>query len=342
MKARQFVDSAKVYAAAGRGGDGAVSFRREKFVPLGGPDGGDGGRGGHVILRADKDVDSLIALYYSPHRRARDGGPGRGKGMHGRNGEDHMVKVPCGTEIWDNETGERMGDLVCPGSEMIVARGGKGGLGNRRWVSPTNRAPTQHTDGEASETRTLRLELKLIADVGLVGFPNAGKSSLLSAISNAHPKVAPYPFTTLNPIIGAMPVDDYRFITIADIPGLIKGAHEGAGLGDAFLRHVERAPFLLLVLDMAGAEGRDPVTDCRILLKELKCYGRGLARRPMLVAANKMDLPKAEANLKAFVRKTRKKPIPISAVTGQGIPELMAILGKMASWARDEVSDRQS
>lgn len=322
MKVRKFVDSVVVQVAGGKGGDGCVSFRREKYVPRGGPDGGDGGRGGHVIFRAAANVDSLIALYFAPHQRAEDGGHGRGKQCRGRDGRDRIVAVPCGTEVWDAATGELLGDLVRPGDELIAARGGRGGLGNTHWLTSTHRAPREHTEGEAGETRSLRLELKLIADVGLVGFPNAGKSSLVSKISHAHPRVAAYPFTTLNPIIGTVPDDDFGHFTVADIPGLVKGAHRGSGLGDRFLRHVERAPVLAYVIDMAGSEGRDPVEDYRILRQELRAYRAELLKRSALVVANKMDLPEAAEQLRRFQQRTRVQPVPVSALTGAGLEEL--------------------
>ncbi len=329
MKTRTFVDSVVVYAIGGRGGNGCVSFRREKYVPKGGPDGGDGGRGGHVTVRADPNTDSLIALYFQPHQHAQDGQHGKGKKMHGRNGHDLTVNVPCGTEIRDAATDELLGDLTTAGQVMTVAHGGKGGLGNPHWQTSTHQTPYEHTDGEPGEELTLRLDLKLMADVGLVGFPNAGKSSLVSRISNAHPKIAPYAFTTINPIIGTVVVDDYERFTVADIPGLVRGAHEGAGLGDRFLRHVERATCLAFVIDMAGSEGRDPVEDYRALRHELECYNKELLGRPYIVVANKMDLPEAAKLLTSFKRKTKTKPIPVSAANGEGIDEFRKRLHRL-------------
>jgi GTP-binding protein len=319
VKVRKFVDSAIVQAAAGQGGNGCVSFRREKYVPKGGPDGGDGGRGGHIILRADLNTDSLIALFFSPLQNAEHGGPGRGRKCHGRNGRDLIIKVPCGTEAWDEDTGLLLGDLVAPDQELVIAKGGKGGLGNPHWLTSQHRAPREHTEGEPGEIRRLRLELKLSADVGFIGFPNAGKSSLVARISNAHPRIAAYPFTTLNPIIGTVECDEYTRFTVADIPGLVKDAHRGVGLGDRFLRHVERAPSLAIVLDMAGSEGREPVEDYRILQDEMRRYRAELLNRPYLVIANKMDLPEAEEGLAVFRRKTKLKPLPVSAVSGIGL-----------------------
>jgi len=326
VKARTFVDSVTFRAASGSGGHGCVSFRREKFVPRGGPDGGDGGRGGHVILRGDRDTDSLIRFFYSPDGRAEHGGQGRGQKLHGRNGRDLLLLVPCGTVVQDQDTGELLGDVVDHGQELIVARGGRGGLGNCHWKTSSHQTPTEHTDGERGETHVLQLDLKIVADVGLAGFPNAGKSSLLRRLSDAHPKVAAYPFTTLNPIIGTMVFDDYARVRVADIPGLIRGAHAGAGLGDDFLRHIERAPCLVHVVDMAGADGRVPHEDYAALLEELELYQPGLAARPSLVVANKMDLPDAAGNLKLFRRKTRTKPIPVSALTADGIPALSSAI----------------
>ncbi|MFC1497856.1 GTPase ObgE [Verrucomicrobiota bacterium] len=322
MKSRKFIDSVTIFARAGKGGNGCVSFRREKYEPKGGPDGGDGGRGGHVILKADKDVDSLIRLHFVPHQKAKNGGPGQGSKKHGRNGKDLIVKVPCGTEVWNAETSELLHDIVEHDTELVVTRGGKGGLGNWHWKSSTRQAPREHTDGEPGEEADLRLELKLAADIGLTGFPNAGKSSLLTQISDAHPKIGAYPFTTLNPIIGTIVFEDYSRLRIADIPGLIKDAHKGVGLGDAFLRHIERSSFLVYVIDMAGVDGRKPYEDYCNLKEELRLYKEEIASRPSLIAANKMDLPESENNLKEFIKETGITPIQISACTGAGIEDL--------------------
>ncbi len=324
MKSRKFIDHVRIFAHAGNGGDGCVSFRREKFVPKGGPDGGDGGRGGHVILRGDKDVDSLVALYFSPHQRAKHGGHGKGKQLHGKNGSDRIVKVPLGTEVWDADTDVLLDDIVTAGQECVVARGGRGGRGNVHWKSSTNQAPREHTDGVRVESVTLRLELKIVADIGLIGFPNAGKSSLLTQVSDAHPKIGAYPFTTLNPIIGTIVFEDYTRATVADIPGLIEGAHEGVGLGHAFLRHVERSRFLVYVIDVAGVDTREPYDDYAKLRRELELHREDLVRRPFLVVANKMDLPQAETKLTEFARATGTDPIPLSAETGEGIDKLKA------------------
>ncbi|MBN1675456.1 MAG: GTPase ObgE [Kiritimatiellae bacterium] len=329
MKAHTFVDSVALHVQAGAGGNGCVSFRREKFVPRGGPDGGDGGRGGHIILRGDCNENSLLAVYYTPDRRAEHGEHGKGKRCHGHDGKDIIIAVPCGTEIHDARTGECIGDIVADGEELLVAQGGRGGLGNCHWKSPTHQAPREHTDGEPGRESWLRLELKLMADVGLVGFPNAGKSSLLTAISDAHPKVAAYPFTTLNPIIGTVIFPDYSRVTVADIPGLIEGAHSGVGLGDAFLRHVERAPVLVHVIDMAGVDGRLPRDDYHALRTELTLYREDLVERPTLIVANKMDLPSAAENLREFEGRTGVHPMPVSAAKGWGLDELKDALFRL-------------
>ena len=322
MKGLTFVDRVTIKVFAGNGGNGCASFRREKYIPKGGPDGGDGGRGGHVILRASKDESSLLDLFYQPLQRAAHGGRGMGKQMYGRNAEDRIVKVPLGTEVRDNETGELLGELLNDGDELIVARGGKGGKGNMRFISSTHQAPSDFTEGEPGEEKSVLLELKSIADVGLVGYPNAGKSTLIGALTPAHPKVASYPFTTLYPSIGTMDMGNYQTIKLADIPGLIDGAHTGVGLGHDFLRHIERTHLLLFVIDMAGEDGRNPTDDYKNLRSELKLYKKELATRPFLIVANKMDDPRSDANLKEFVRRIRRRPIQISAALGEGLDEL--------------------
>ena len=326
MKTLTFKDRAKLFVRAGNGGDGCASFRREKFVPRGGPDGGDGGNGGSVDLVADKDTDSLLPLYYRPHQKADHGGRGRGKQCHGRNGADRQVKVPLGTEVRDAETGELVGEVVANGERLRVARGGKGGIGNMHFVSSTHQAPREFTPGEEGEHRILQLELKMVADIGLVGFPNAGKSTLLRAVSAAKPKVGAYPFTTLNPVIGTMVYDDYAKLRVADIPGLIEGAHDGVGLGHDFLRHIERTKFLVFVLDMAGVDGRSPVDDYASLREELRLYRADLDHRPFLIVGNKMDLPEAELFYEEFAEQTGQHPLRISAVAGDGISELKEAL----------------
>lgn len=326
MKTRAFVDAVTIRVRAGNGGHGCSSFRREKFVPLGGPDGGDGGRGGHVTLQADHDTDSLVRLYFAPHVEAGDGGPGRGAHCTGRNGKDLIVTVPLGTEVRRADDDSLLGDLVEHGQTLLIARGGTGGLGNLHFKSATNRAPTTRTEGERGECFAVKLTLKLMADIGLVGFPNAGKSSLLGAISEAHPKVAAYPFTTLHPIVGTLVFPDYTRLTLADIPGLVPGAHQGIGLGDAFLRHVERAAFLVYVIDMAGTDGRDPWDDLAALRRELALYRAELTERPSLVVANKMDVPEAAERYATFVERTGLEPLRISAATGLGLETLKETL----------------
>lgn len=292
-----FVDRVKISVKGGRGGNGCVSFHREKFVPRGGPDGGNGGNGGSVVLKADANEQSLIDLSYNRHYDAPNGPNGKGKNMYGRNADNVVVKVPVGTVVYDEETGEFLGDLETAGMELVVAQGGKGGKGNAAFATSGNRAPRICEEGTDGEEKLLLLELKTIADVGLVGYPNAGKSTLLRALSAARPKVAPYPFTTLHPMVGVVEYEDFSRLTVADIPGLIDGAHRNVGLGHHFLRHIERTHLLVYVLDMAGIDGRTPWEDFRHLQNELELYMKGLSKRPALIAANKMDLPESAENL---------------------------------------------
>ena len=312
-----------------------MSFRREKFVPKGGPDGGDGGNGGSVILRADANENSLIRTYFQPHQRAENAGAGGGKRLHGKNGKDCIIKVPCGTEVWDVESDTMLADIIEDGEELRVAKGGKGGLGNWHFKTSTHQAPTERTEGTPGEEVTLRLVLKIVADIGLVGFPNAGKSSLLRRISDAHPKIGAYPFTTLNPIIGTLVFDDYTRNRIADIPGIIEGAHSGIGLGHDFLRHIERSKFLLYIIDMAGVDTRNPEDDYNCLRRELVMHREELGERPSLVVANKMDLPEARENLKEFKKSTGIDPIEISAETGNGIDQLRKELHELCGRMKD-------
>lgn len=322
MKPRTFVDTVTVRLMAGGGGNGCASFRREKFVPYGGPNGGDGGRGGDIVFLADRDTDSLVQFFYQPEQRAERGEHGRGKEQSGHSGRDLVLRVPCGTEIWRADGSERIGELLKHGERLVVAHGGKGGLGNCHFKSSTHRAPTEHTPGEPGQELEVRLELKIVADLGLVGYPNAGKSSLLAALSDAHPRIAAYPFTTLNPIMGTIIRNEWTRLRMVDIPGLIEDAHKGTGLGHDFLRHIERSPLLVFVIDMAGTDGRSPVDDYRNLKRELKLYRKDLADRPALVVANKMDVPEATEQLKIFKRKTRTRPIPVSALTREGMDRL--------------------
>jgi GTP-binding protein len=348
-----FVDRIKVFAQAGNGGRGSVSFRREKFVPKGGPDGGDGGRGGDVILRADRHVDNLANFFYEPIVKAKTGGHGMGKKMAGRKGADKIVKVPVGTILWQAEeergptpNAERptsnsgqsripVVDLTRDGQEFVLCLGGAGGKGNVHFKSSRNRAPRQYTEGEEGEHGYFLFELRTIADAALVGYPNAGKSTLLRKISAARPKVAAYPFTTLHPVVGVIDFPGYRRATIADIPGLIEGAHRGLGLGHEFLRHIARCRILLFVIDMAGSEGRSPIEDLQNLRREIDLYDPALSARPWLVVANKMDLPDAGKNLKSFREKFPKiNIVPVSAAKGEGIVELKETLASMM--ANDE------
>jgi GTP-binding protein len=377
-----FVDEIKIYARAGHGGKGCVAFQREKYRPKGGPSGGNGGRGGDVILEANHDLNNLIAQYYQPRLLAEDGEMGLGKGMDGHAGKDLVVKVPCGTLVWkpnvltsqsseenspkegparfsaststrpvlrtsassraleldlaeeakaETETigppgsrypGELAADLTVHGQRFILCKGGRGGLGNRNFATATRQTPRFAQPGEAGEEGNFLLELRIIAEVGVVGYPNAGKSTLLTAISHARPKVAPYPFTTLHPQIGIVEYPDFHRLTVCDVPGLIEGAHRNVGLGHEFLRHIERCKVLVLLLDMAGADGRAPWEDYKNLLNELELYDPALVNRPRLVVANKMDEPAAESNLKSFKRRIRKVPVlSMAAAFDEGIEQ---------------------
>lgn len=384
-----FIDEIKVYARAGHGGRGAVAFHREKFIPKGGPSGGNGGRGGSVILQADHDLNNLIAQFYVPRLIAKDGGHGLGKGMDGAAGRDLEVKVPCGTMVWrlpsppvadapaPEETatesptvipsatghrpifraaggvqalefdlsveeasapdaghkpvpqGELIADLTENGQRFVLCQGGRGGLGNRNFATARRQTPRFAQPGEPGEEGSFLLELRLIAQIGLVGYPNAGKSTLLTAISRARPKIAPYPFTTLHPQIGIVEYADYHRLVVCDVPGLIAGAHRDVGLGHAFLRHLERCKILVLLLDMAGTDGRAPWDDHQQLLTELGLYDEAMLARPRLIVANKMDEAVAEGNLRKFKRRVPRTPVlPISAAFGDGIEALKQALRK--------------
>jgi GTP-binding protein len=327
-----FVDEAEVYLRAGRGGDGCVGFRREKFLPKGGPDGGDGGKGGDVILIGDENVGDLVQFRHRPKMNARNGDGGQGRDRFGHAGADLELRLPLGTVVIDPETERVVMELTQHLQRVVLLHGGKGGLGNLHFKSSTNRTPLQNTMGQPGEENGFRLVLKTIADVGLVGYPNAGKSSLTNCLTQAHPKTAPYPFTTLHANVGIIEYPEkYERISMADIPGLIEGASENRGLGHEFLRHVERCRLLLILLDMAGVDARDPLEDYAHLLDELERYDATLLKKPRLVAANKMDEPAAADNLKRFKKKFKKVPIlKISCLTGEGLDELKAEL-------RDEV-----
>jgi GTPase len=325
----KFIDEARIEVIAGKGGDGAASFRREKFIPKGGPDGGDGGRGGSVIAVADRNVNTLIDYRYLPRHEASGGENGRGADCYGAAGKDITLRMPVGTVILDDATGEPIADLSVHGQRCTLVKGGTGGLGNIHFKSSVNRAPRQRTLGEPGERRRLRLELKVLADVGLLGAPNAGKSTLIAAVSNARPRVADYPFTTLHPSLGVVRMQADRGFVIADIPGLIEGAAEGAGLGHRFLRHLVRTRLLLHIIDIAPMDSSvDPVPEARAIVRELKKYDPALANKPRWIVLNKIDLidPDERAAKIAQVRRRlrTKAPIyPISAVTGEGCPDLM-------------------
>ncbi|HYG24190.1 MAG TPA: GTPase ObgE [Verrucomicrobiae bacterium] len=375
-----FIDEIKVYARAGHGGKGAIAFHREAYIPKGGPSGGNGGRGGSVILQADHDLNNLIGQYYQPRLIAQDGKGGMGKGMDGLAGKDLIIKVPCGTLVWrlpsqpkpeeadddeadeveppkpllrfsgsqravirhaagaaamevdlsaetetpgekhDASKGELVADLTQHGQQFLLCKGGRGGLGNRNFATSVRQTPRFAQPGEAGDEGEFLLELRIVAEVGLVGYPNAGKSTLLTAISRARPKVAPYPFTTLHPQIGIVEYSDFHRLTVCDVPGLIEGAHQNVGLGHAFLRHIQRCKVLVVLVDMAGSDGREPWDDYRKLLKELELYAPALIERPRLVVANKMDEEPAAENLKKFKRRVRKTPVlPIAAAFDEGI-----------------------
>ncbi|PYK46684.1 MAG: GTPase ObgE [Verrucomicrobia bacterium] len=385
-----FVDRITVFAQAGKGGRGCVSFRREKFVPKGGPDGGDGGRGGDIILRADRHTDHLAHLFYEPIVKAKNGGHGRGKKMHGKNAPDKIVKVPVGTMVYelrgmddriegeqsddvipkrdssihDREIEEQprhftdeqsirnqsaihdpptdlLADLTRESQEFLLCKGGAGGKGNVHFKSSRNRAPREYTEGGEGESGKFLLELRSIADAALVGYPNAGKSTLIQQISAARSKIAPYPFTTLHPVIGIVELGDYRRATVADIPGLIEGAHRNLGLGHDFLRHITRCRLFLFVLDMAGSEGRSPIADLEALRREIALYDPRLSERPWFVVANKMDLPQAQENLRDFQKRFPQRTIvPISAKEGRGISELKRLLGEWMDQHSERVTSQ--
>jgi GTP-binding protein len=339
---RLFVDEAKIYVRGGKGGGGCVSFRRERFVPKGGPDGGDGGHGGSVYLVAEEGIDTLLDLAGRHHCRAENGRPGEGSNCHGRRGKDLIVSVPTGTLVHDDETGRLLKDLVEPGKKVCVARGGRGGYGNAHFVSPTNQAPREAQPGRHGQERTLRLELKLIADIGLIGLPNAGKSTLLSRLTNAHPKIADYPFTTREPQLGIMELPGYRRLVLADIPGLIEGAHEGVGLGDAFLRHIERTRVLVHLVDLFPPAGSpNPPEAYGVIRAELAKYSPTLAQRREIVVGAKTDLTGAEEALHELRNALRERVLGISAVTGRGLRALAEVMWTAVEQVRTEERGRR-
>jgi len=325
----KFVDEAEISVTAGSGGNGCVAFRREKFVPRGGPSGGDGGNGGHVYVEATTRLTTLLDFRYRPHIHAQRGEHGRGKDQYGHGGEDETIRVPVGTLVRDADTGETLADLKQDGQRVAVARGGKGGLGNIHFRSSTKQAPRISTPGEAGEERRLSLELRLLADVGVVGFPNAGKSSLVARLSAARPKIADYPFTTLQPHLGVVRIDEGASFVMADVPGIIEGAHKGVGLGTRFLRHLSRTGTLIHLVDLSCPEGRDPLTDIRTIDEELAGAEVSMKEKPRILVANKMDLPEARDNfedLQTRLKERGKEILAISTATGEGLSELVALI----------------
>ena len=340
-----FVDECVIKASAGDGGRGCIAFRREKYEPWGGPNGGDGGAGGDVVLLGDHDTNNLVDYKFKPHWRGERGEHGLGKDCNGREGVDAVLRLPLGTVVTDVSTGKVVAEIIADGQRVVLCKGGNGGWGNTHFKTSTNRAPNRANPGQPGEHGEFRLVLKSIADVGLVGFPNAGKSSLTNAITKAHPKTAAYPFTTLHPQIGVIEFKDYvngdKRLLLADIPGLIEGASENRGLGHRFLRHVERCALLLIIVDMAGNDGRDPREDYRQLLVELKLYDPALLKKPRLVAANKMDMPQAAENLRKFKSRYKVDVAKISCLEGTGLEELKnGLLRRVAAFRKKEKSSQ--
>ena len=322
-----FYDEVKVNFHAGKGGDGCSSFRRAKYEPKGGPDGGNGGRGGDVYILGDHNKADLTDYYFKPGWKAQNGEPGRGSNQHGAGGDDLVLHLPIGTILVDRESGDPIAEVVEDGEKILVLEGGDGGKGNSMFKSSTNQAPREFTLGKMGDGGDFKLIIKTIADVGLIGFPNAGKSTLLNMLTNAHPKTGAYPFTTMFPTVGVLEFpEQYERVTLADIPGLIEGASENRGLGHRFLKHVERCKVLLIMIDMQGTDGREPIADLRVLLNELKLYKPGLVRKPILVASNKMDEPDAAEHLKLFQKKVKEPVYPISCVSDEGFDALKQAL----------------
>ncbi len=325
------IDEVKVRVIAGDGGNGCLAFRREKFIAKGGPSGGDGGRGGDVIFVASRHYNTLLHLRFNPEHKAQRGRHGEGSNKTGHNGASKEVPVPVGTVVYDIDTGDLVHDFTEDGERFVVAKGGRGGRGNARFATSTHQTPTEHEAGFPGEEKSLRLELKLLADVGLVGFPNAGKSTLISHISAARPKIADYPFTTLEPSLGVVQLDDQRSFVVADIPGLIEGAHEGHGLGIRFLRHIERTRLLVHLVDVSEASGRDPVEDFHVIMAELASFSEKMTSKPMLVVATKMDVAQDPDRVASLEKLATEQGLPffrISSVTGQGIPELKSAMAR--------------
>jgi len=328
----KFIDKAKIHVKAGDGGNGCVAFRREKFVPMGGPSGGDGGKGGDVVLVADSRLGTLLDFKHRIHFKAERGQHGSGSNKHGKKGEDLIIKVPVGTVVKDAETGELIADLVEEGQKVVVAKGGKGGKGNAAFKSSTNQSPDYAQQGEKGEERWIELELKLLADLGIVGFPNAGKSTLISVLSNARPKIADYPFTTLSPVLGVMKIDHSNNVVIADIPGLIEGASEGQGLGHEFLRHIERTKGLIHLIDISDFREREPVEAFEAINRELEKYSPELARKPQIVVGNKIDIFSDRSligKLKDYFNNIGYPFVPVSLATGEGLDKLKEEIKKL-------------
>ena len=338
-----FVDEAKISVKAGNGGSGCLAFRREKYIPRGGPSGGDGGRGGHVILRANRQHNTLVQFRFKPIQQARRGHDGEGSNKTGRDGKDLILEVPVGTIVHDAETGEKLFDFVEHGQEFVVAKGGRGGRGNARFATSTNQAPRHFEPGTPAEERVVRLDLKLLADVGLIGFPNAGKSTLISRISSARPKIAGYPFTTLQPHLGVVATGEYQSFLMADIPGLIEGAHEGQGLGMQFLRHIERTRLLCHLIDVGEFSDRDPVEDFGVIVQELGSFSATLLKKPMVVVASKIDTMQDSGRTGRLKDLCEERELPffaISAVTGEGVDELKYYLGSRVNESRQAATEK--
>ncbi|MDX1984145.1 MAG: GTPase ObgE [Bryobacteraceae bacterium] len=326
-----FIDEVRVRVKAGDGGNGCLAFRREKFVAKGGPSGGDGGRGGDIVLVASPHHNTLLHFRYNPEHKAERGRHGEGSNRTGRDGVPTELPVPIGTVVYNEDTGELLHDFTAAGDRYIVAHGGRGGRGNQHFATSTHQAPTRHEPGRPGDELHLRMELKLLADVGLVGFPNAGKSTLISVISAARPKIADYPFTTLQPNLGVVRLPDDRTFVVADIPGLIEGAHEGAGLGIQFLRHIERTKLLVHLVDVSEFSAREPLNDFKVILKELESYSEELAKKPMIVVANKLDVTQDPERIQKVKRAAARRKMPffkISAVTGEGVQDLLFAIGR--------------
>lgn len=339
-----FVDQVSVYVKAGDGGNGIIAFRREKYVPRGGPAGGDGGNGGSVVFKVDEGLSTLMDFRYNRHFKAERGENGMSKGKHGKNASQYIVPVPPGTTVYDEDTKETIADLVTHGQEAVIVNGGKGGRGNIRFANPRNPAPNLSENGEPGEDRNIRLELKVIADVGLVGFPSVGKSTLLSVVSAARPKIADYHFTTLSPNLGVVDTEDGRSFVMADLPGLIEGAHEGVGLGHQFLRHIERTRLIVHIIDMARTEGRDPYEDYVTINEELKEYDANLGEKRQIIVANKMDMPDAKEHLEAFKKQIPEDVLihPISTITKAGLNELLyAVADGLEQIPKEEVVEEE-